>query len=142
MPNNHYPDPLANFLRERKKSKEILLVSHAVLGSPSFAACRESIGVMAETGTDIVELQIPFSDPLADGPYFTHANEESVRSGTTVAGCFDFAREMAETHPDVAFVFMTYYNIVYRYGTERFAADAAASGMRGIIVPDLPMLAE
>lgn len=91
---------------------------------------------------DIIELQIPFSDPLADGPYFTQANERSVANGTRVSECFDFAENIVKRHPDQLFVFMTYYNIVYKYGVERFVKDAAKVGVYGIIVPDLPMIEE
>ena len=135
-------DSLAQTLRARREHKDILLVSHAVLGYPSFDGDRESIGTMVDCGVDIIELQIPFSDPLADGPYFTHANEIAVRNGTKVRQCFDFAREMHQQYPDQVFVFMTYYNIIYRYGPEQFARDAAQAGMCGMIVPDLPVFSD
>jgi tryptophan synthase alpha chain len=98
---------------------------------------REAIDIMIRTGVDIIELQIPFSDPLADGPFFTHANETSVQSGTKVNECFVFAREMTKKYPEQIFVFMTYGNIVYQCGIEQFVYDSAIIGIRGLIIPDL-----
>jgi tryptophan synthase alpha chain len=86
---------------------------------------REAIGIMVSAGVNIIELQIPFSDPLADGPFFTHANETSVQNGTKVNECFIFAEEMTRKYPEQVFVFMTYGNIVYQYGIEQFVYNSA-----------------
>jgi tryptophan synthase alpha chain len=118
---------------------KIKLVSHAVLGYPSFDLCRESVAEMARVGVEIIELQIPFSDPEADGPFFTAAQQESVENGTTVEQCFVFAEEVCAAHPEVQFVFMTYYNIVYKYGVREFVERAAKIGVKGFILPDLPV---
>ncbi|MBT5016898.1 tryptophan synthase subunit alpha [Candidatus Peregrinibacteria bacterium] len=122
-----------------KDNKEILLVSHAVLGYPSFELCLESVAEMARVGVDIIELQIPFSDPQADGPFFTAAQQESVEKGTTTEQCFEFAEEVCRDYPEVNFVFMTYYNIVYKYGVNEFVERAAKIGVKGFILPDLPV---
>ncbi len=121
------------------KEKEILLVSHAVLGYPSFDLCRESVKEMARVGVDIIELQIPFSDPEADGPFFTAAQQESVENGTTTEQCFEFAEEVCRAYPEVNFVFMTYFNIVFKYGVCEFVERAAKIGIKGFILPDLPV---
>ncbi len=126
-------------VRSLLEEKEILLVSHAVLGYPSFELCEESIAKMAEVGTDIIELQIPFSDPQADGPFFTAAQQESIENGTTVEQCFEFADKVCSRHRSVNFVFMTYYNILFKYGVCDFVKKAAEVGALGIIVPDLPI---
>ncbi len=118
---------------------KIKLVSHAVLGYPSFDLCRESVAEMARVGVDIIELQIPFSDPGADGPFFTAAQQESVENGTTTEQCFEFAKEVCAAHPEVMFVFMTYYNIVFKYGVKKFVERAAKIGVKGFILPDLPV---
>lgn len=119
--------------------KEIKLVSHAVLGYPSFDVCREAIAEMARVGVDIIELQIPFSDPEADGPFFTAAQQESLKNGTTVFQCFEFAEEMCRTHKEVQFVFMTYYNVVFKHGLNKFIVQSERIGIKGIILPDLPV---
>ncbi len=126
-------------VRSRLKRKEILLVSHVVLGFPSFQLGRESVDEMVKAGTDIIELQIPFSDPEADGPFFTMAQQASLDLGARVSECFDFARDVCARHKSTNFVFMTYYNILFRYGVRRFVKDAADAGVQGIIVPDLPI---
>lgn len=124
-------------LRQRLEKKEILLMTHIVLGYPSFEVNREVIKQMVDNGVDCIEMQIPFSEPMADGPVILKANQDSLASGTTVEDCMTFAAEMVKEH-DIPFLFMTYYNIIFKYGEENFCKHAADSGMRGCIIPDLP----
>lgn len=112
-------------------------MTHIVLGYPSFDANREIIKQMVENGVDCIEMQIPFSEPMADGPVILKANQDSLANGTTVADCIAFGAEMAATY-DIPFLFMTYYNIVFKYGEEAFFAKAKEIGIQGLIVPDLP----
>ena len=128
---------LEQILQKKKAEKDILLMTHIVLGYPSFEANREVIAQMVASGVDCIEMQIPFSEPMADGPVILKANEVSLASGTTVADCFAFAKEMTETH-DIPFLFMTYYNIVFKYGEEQFCKDSQQIGIKGFIIPDLP----
>lgn len=128
---------LEHILRQRKETKEILLMTHIVLGYPSFAANREIIRQMVENGVDCIEMQIPFSEPMADGPVILKANQDSLAQGTTVAQCLAFGREMAATH-DIPFLFMTYYNILFKHGEERFFREAKQADIKGLIIPDLP----
>ncbi len=125
-------------LKSRLKDKKILLMTHLVLGYPSFATNREVIGQMAANGVDCIELQIPFSEPMADGPVIVKANQDALARGTRVEDCFAFAEEMVTRFPQVNFLFMTYYNIVFRYGEKQFLERAAAIGMTGTLIPDLP----
>jgi tryptophan synthase alpha chain len=125
-------------LQQRLQNKKILLMTHLVLGYPSLETNREVIRQMAENGVDCIELQIPFSEPMADGPVILKANQDALAGGIRVQDCFAFAKEMANEFPQINFLFMTYYNIVYRYGLEKFIADTAAIGLKGFIVPDLP----
>ncbi|WP_136806843.1 tryptophan synthase subunit alpha [Desulfosediminicola flagellatus] len=128
---------LEQILRERKEDKDILLMTHIVLGYPSFEANREIIRQMVENGVDCIEMQIPFSEPMADGPVILKANQDSLAAGTTVEQCLEFGAEMAATY-DIPFLFMTYYNIIFKYGEEQFFARAKAAGIKGFIVPDVP----
>jgi tryptophan synthase alpha chain len=123
---------LEQILRKRKEEKDILLMTHIVLGYPSFAANREIIRQMVENGVDCIEMQIPFSEPMADGPVILKANQDSIAAGTTVKQCLEFGAEMAATY-DIPFLFMTYYNIIFKYGEEAFFARAGASGIKGLI---------
>jgi tryptophan synthase alpha chain len=112
-------------------------MTHIVLGYPTFEASFQIIKAMVEAGVDLMELQIPFSEPIADGPVILHANQKALESGATVQGCMDFAREVSEAF-SIPFLFMTYYNILFQYGVDRFASHMAAGGLKGAIIPDLP----
>lgn len=124
-------------LRDRLEKKDILLMTHIVLGYPSFDTNREVIRQMVENGVDCIEMQIPFSEPMADGPVIVRANQEAIRNGTKVADCLAFAAEMTAAY-DIPFLFMTYYNIIFKYGEKAFFEKARACGIKGFIVPDLP----
>lgn len=124
-------------LRTRLKNNNILLMTHIVLGYPSFEVNRKVIAQMVENGVDCIEMQIPFSEPMADGPIILKANQDSLAKGTTVKECMEFGAEMASSH-DIPFLFMTYYNIIYKYGERDFFAAAKTGGIQGLIVPDLP----
>ncbi len=129
---------LQSDLLHRLEEKPILLMTHLVLGYPSFATNREVIRQMADNGVDCIELQIPFSEPMADGPVILKANQDALAAGVRVRDCLEFAAEMVAAHPRVNFLFMTYYNIVFRHGEEAFLEHAARIGIRGTIIPDLP----
>ncbi|MCP3890988.1 MAG: tryptophan synthase subunit alpha [Desulfobulbaceae bacterium] len=124
-------------IRKKLETKDILLMTHIVLGYPSFDVNRKVIEQMVANGVDCIEMQIPFSEPMADGPVILKANQDSLALGTTVADCMAFGREMADKY-DIPFLYMTYYNIVYKYGEEQFFKDCHDSGIQGVIIPDLP----
>jgi len=112
-------------------------MTHLVLGYPSFEVNRKVIGQMVENGVDLIEMQIPFSEPVADGPMILKANQESIARGTRIGECLEFAREItAEFH--IPFLFMTYYNILFKYGIKEFINRALDINIRGFIIPDLP----
>jgi tryptophan synthase alpha chain len=124
-------------IRRRKADKDILLMTHIVLGYPSFDASRRIVEQMVEAGVDLMELQIPFSEPMADGPVILHANQKALSAGSTVDRCFELAAQLASEFP-IPFLFMSYYNIAWKRGIERFARDTRAAGLHGAIIPDLP----
>jgi tryptophan synthase alpha chain len=124
-------------LRDKLKEKDILLMTHIVLGYPSLDVNREVIKQMVDNGVDCIEMQIPFSEPMADGPVILKANQDALAAGTKVEDCLQFAAEMVQTH-DIPFLFMTYYNIIFKYGEEAFLKRAAEIGIQGFIIPDLP----
>lgn len=128
---------LEETLKQRRQGKDILLMTHLVLGYPSFDVNRAIIRQMVDNGVDCIEMQIPFSEPMADGPVILKANQDSIAAGTTVAACLEFAGEMVAAF-DIPFLFMTYYNIIFKYGEERFLAAAKKAGIQGLIIPDLP----
>lgn len=129
----HLEDQLQNKIKDR----DILLMTHIVLGYPSFDDNREVIKQMVENGVDCIEMQIPFSEPMADGPVILKANQDSLANGTKVEQCLLFAEEITAIY-DIPFLFMTYYNIVFKYGEQSFFTRCANVGIKGLIVPDLP----
>jgi tryptophan synthase alpha chain len=128
---------LESYLERARRQKELLLMTHIVIGYPSLEASYDIVKAMVAGGVDLMELQIPFSEPIADGPVILKANQEALAQGITVGQCLDFAEKVAADF-DIPFLVMTYYNILYKYGVERFAADLKKKGLRGAIVPDLP----
>ena len=129
---------LQSFLAERKKDKDLLVMAHVVCGYPSFEDNMQELEIMAEAGVDLVELQFPFSEPSADGPLFVHANEQSLKAGTTVEQCFEFMKQASERFP-FQLLMMGYYNTVFKMGEETFVKRLKDAGGVGYILPDLPV---
>lgn len=129
--------PLESYIQSRLNDKEILLMTHIVMGYPSFEASYEIVGQMVAAGVDLMELQIPFSEPMADGPVILKANQQAIEKGSTVTKCLEFARRVAADF-DIPFLFMSYANILYKYGMDAFAGRMKEMAMQGAIVPDLP----
>ena len=128
---------LESYIRNKLKRKDILLMTHIVLGYPSFDENWRIIEAMVDADVDLVELQIPFSKPIADGPVIVRANQEALKGGTTVKDCFKFAGKASHTF-DIPFLFMSYYNIPFRFGAKDFVTAMSSCGLRGAILPDLP----
>jgi tryptophan synthase alpha chain len=121
-------------LRERN---ERALIAYVTAGDPSAAQTVEVVKTLADAGVDAVELGLPFSDPLADGPSIQASSQRSLDHGMTAVGTLEIARAIRAARPDLPLVVMTYYNPILRYGLERYAADAVAAGVDGHIVTDL-----
>jgi tryptophan synthase alpha chain len=130
-------DTLRDQLRDKLGRSEILLMTHIVIGYPSFDDSLRTVEAMIEAGVDMMELQIPFSEPIADGPVILHANQLSLQAGSRVERCLEFGEEVSRRF-DIPFLLMSYYNILFRYGVEAFAERMAGAGLAGAIVPDLP----
>jgi len=128
---------LNTYLRDRLAEKEILLMTHIVLGYPSFEASSKIIEAMVAAGADLMELQIPFSEPTADGPVIARANQRALEDGVSVEKCLEFAGAAARRF-DIPFLIMSYYNVPYKYGLSRFVANLADGGLQGAIIPDIP----
>lgn len=112
------------------------LVPFVTAGDPSLAATRDIVCALAAAGADVVELGIPFSDPVADGPVIQRSSERALARGTRLADVLELAREIRRQSP-VPLLLFGYFNPILRYGLERFAADAAAAGADGALVTDL-----
>jgi tryptophan synthase alpha chain len=116
--------------------KRAALMPYLMGGFPDLSGSRAIGEAYAESGADLVELGVPFSDPLADGPVIHAAGTAALAAGATVHGVLDVGRALAETIP---VVLMCYANLVLARGAERFADELAARGISGLIVPDLPL---
>jgi tryptophan synthase alpha chain len=129
--------PFDAYLKKKIERKDILLMTHIVLGYPSWKASLEVIEAMVSAGVDLMELQIPFSEPMADGPVILKANQKALEQGVTVQHCLDFAGKVTQAF-DIPFLVMSYYNILFKYGVERFAQTLKERNLQGAIIPDLP----
>src|SRR4030042_6511127 len=101
---------LESYLRAGLKEREVLIMTHIVIGYPSFEDSFRIVETMVEAGVDLMELQIPFSEPIADGPVILHANQKALAGGATVQKCLDFAGKVSRTF-DIPFLFMSYSTI-------------------------------
>ena len=106
-------------------------------GDPSLEVTEQLVYAMEEAGADLIELGIPFSDPTAEGPVIQGANVRALSGGVTTDKVFDMVVKIRK-NSSVPMVFMTYANVVFSYGTERFIKTAAEIGMDGLILPDVP----
>jgi tryptophan synthase alpha subunit len=125
-------------LKHIVKNKKIGLMTHVVVGYPNLDATIRIVKDMEKAGVDFVELQIPFSDPLADGPTIMHANDVSLENGTTLADCFDVMKKLS-TEVQIPLLFMGYYQSVFHIGADEFCKRASKSGAKGLIIPDMPI---
>lgn len=119
------------------KSGDKALITFITAGDPDLAATARLIPRMAAAGADIIELGVPFSDPMADGPTIQKASERALAAGTTLAGILAMVKEVRSSC-QVPLLLMGYYNPIYIYGVERFCRDAVAAGVDGVLVVDLP----
>lgn len=112
-------------------------IAFITCGDPDLATTAEVVKEAARNGADLIELGIPFSDPTAEGPVIQGANIRALKGGVTTDGIFDFVRELRK-EVTVPMVFMTYANVVFSYGSEKFIATCKEIGMDGLILPDVP----
>lgn len=114
------------------------LITYFMGGDPDFATSLEIMKTLPAAGSDVIELGMPFSDPMADGPAIQAAGQRALKAGQTLAKTLDLAREFRKGDNATPIVMMGYYNPIYIYGVERFLDDALAAGIDGLIVVDLP----
>jgi tryptophan synthase alpha chain len=107
-------------------------------GDPDAATTSALLDALVGAGVDFIELGMPFSDPMADGPAIQAASLRALKGGMTLAGTLELAAEFRKRHPDTPLILMGYYNPIYIYGNDRFIADALVAGVDGLIIVDLP----
>lgn len=128
---------LTTYIRQRLATRPLLLMTHAVVGYPSLDANREMLACMDEAGVDLVELQMPFSEPIADGPAFNRANQAALARGIHWDDYFELLARASRTCR-CRLLFMGYYNNVFRLGHREFCRRLAEAGGHGFIIADLP----
>lgn len=123
--------------RELKGKKKKAFIPYIMAGDPSLGNTKDIVQMLEECGADIVELGVPFTDPLADGPTIQRASERALNAGVTLKKVIAFVKDMRQSI-QIPVVLMTYYNPVFKYGEEHFVRDAKDAGVDGVIIPDLP----
>ncbi len=113
------------------------LIPYVTVGYPSIEATLKVVPLLASNGCDIIELGIPFSDPLADGATIQKSSFHALKNGVTFQLCLEIAKQLSQV-VEIPLVFMTYFNPVLNYGLEEFSSACASSGVSGLIIPDLP----
>jgi tryptophan synthase alpha chain len=131
-------DRLVRCFQRMRKEKRCGLVTFISAGDPDHNSAAAILDALPGAGADIVELGMPFSDPMADGPSIQASSQRALKAGATMARTFELARRFRTRHETTPLVLMGYFNPIYRYGSERFCTDAAAAGVDGLIVVDLP----
>ena len=119
------------------KQNHTALIPYITVGYPSIETTLKVVPLLADNGCDIVELGIPFSDPLADGATIQKASHQALMQGVTPAICLEVVKELRQ-RVEIPLVFMTYYNPVLKFGLEEFCLKCAETGIDGLIIPDLP----
>lgn len=114
------------------------VIPYVTAGDPALGPTADLIEALAEAGADVIEVGIPFSDPLADGPTIQRSGQRSLANGTRVADVLDAVAEVRRRGVDVPIALLAYYNCVLRQGEQTFVQQAAAAGADGLIIPDLP----
>ncbi|GEJ59372.1 tryptophan synthase subunit alpha [Anaeromyxobacter diazotrophicus] len=130
-------DRIASMFAAARDRGEAALVTYLMAGDPDLATAKAAAVACADGGTDLLEIGMPFSDPIADGPTLQRAAERALASGTTVASALEVAAHV-RARSQVRLALMGYLNPVLSYGLERFFADAARSGVDAVILPDVP----
>jgi tryptophan synthase alpha chain len=121
---------------ELRACGELGIVAYITAGDPSLEATHKFVLALAEAGADVIELGVPFSDPLADGPTIQRASERALKSGTTLSGVLDLVRRTRQSS-EVPLVLFSYYNPILQMGLEKFGRSAAGAGADGVLATDL-----
>lgn len=128
---------LSTYIQNQAAQKGIALMTHVVIGFPSLVETEQLIAEMVAAGADVIELQIPFSDPLADGPVIMAANDQALRQQVTMKDCLELMKTITARF-DLPFLFMSYYQPIFHFGLREFCHQARQAGCAGLIVPDVP----
>lgn len=124
--------------KELKEKNEKAMIPFVTAGDPDLDTTIEMVDAMEKAGADIIELGVPYSDPLADGPTIQASSARALNNGTTISKIMDTVKKI-RLKTQVPLVYLVYYNSVFKYGIEKFIKECAESGIDGVIIPDLPI---
>lgn len=127
---------ITNTFSNIKKAGKKVLIPYIMAGDPTLNDTKQYVAELEESGADIIELGVPFTDPLADGPTIQRASERALAHGTTLRKVLNFVKDIRKDIK-IPLILMTYYNPVFKFGIEAFVKEAVSAGVNGIIIPDL-----
>ena len=131
-------DRLENALDAARRERRTAVIPYVTVGFPTLADTLAIVPAIERAGADAIELGVPYSDPLADGPTIQAASHRALQGGMSMRGCLDAARSLRQAGVGVPLIFMGYYNPILQYGPAAYAADCADAGVDALLVPDLP----
>lgn len=124
--------------QNKRERGETAMIFYLTAGYPDLATTEKVIDILAEEGVDLIELGIPFSDPIADGPTIQYASQVALERGVSVPGILELAGRVRRRHSGLAMIFFSAYNPIFHRGEAAFVSEAAAAGVDGLLIPDLP----
>jgi tryptophan synthase alpha chain len=124
--------------KQLKKNKQKAFIAFITCGYPNLSITKRLIREFAKLGVDIIELGVPFSDPLADGPIIQEASQEALKKGINLDNILNLVKKIRKEDKEIPLCLMTYYNPIFCLGEERFVKKASLCGVDGVIIPDLP----
>jgi tryptophan synthase alpha chain len=125
------------YLEKRRRQRDILLMTHVVMGHPDFDTSLRLVDSMVSSGVDLIEMQLPTAQPVADGPVIARAHRQALARGASLERCFEMAGEVARRF-DIPFLLMSYYQQLSERGVSEVVELASCAGLVGAIVPDVP----
>ncbi|MCY4542696.1 MAG: tryptophan synthase subunit alpha [Rhodobacteraceae bacterium] len=131
-------DRIGSTFHRLRESRSRAFIAYIMAGDPDLDASRELLRKLPSAGVDIIELGIPFTDPMADGPTIQLAGQRALAAGQTVARTLAMVSDFRKSDQETPIILMGYYNPIYRYGVDKFLEDGKAAGIDGLIVVDLP----
>src|SRR5580693_8171005 len=133
------PSRIAQRFADLRRTGEMGLVAYITAGDPSLPATEQFVLALAEAGADVIELGVPFSDPVADGPVIQRASERALQHGTSLGQVLTLAAEVRQHAQSTGLIIFTYLNPILRMGMEKFCMVARTAGVDGVLVTDLPV---
>ncbi len=135
---NHMTNRIAQRFADLKRQDRAGLITFITAGDPDRETSAAILSALSESGADLIELGMPFSDPMADGQTIQQASQRALSAAANMAQTLSMVRSWRENDPQTPLILMGYYNPIYTYGTDRFAKEASESGVDGVIIVDLP----